>query len=167
MATLRPELVAYAHSLSLDRAEAEDLVHDAIARALQRPPVLRGGLGLRAWMFRVIRNLLIDQRRKERVRREYFAAHKRSSDAESTLMDGRQAGDVVETMIVRQAFVGLARRDREILCLIDILGLTYAEAAEMLGIPVGTVMSRISRARRAMLAQLGESNVRPLHRRKA
>lgn len=142
-------------------------MHDAIMRALQRPSMLRGTHGLRAWMFRIIRNLFIDRRRRERVRREYLAAHKRLSDAEGTPLGGRQAGDVVETMIVRQAFAGLARREREILCLIDILGLTYAEAAEMLGIPVGTVMSRISRARRAMLAQLGESNVRPLRRRKA
>jgi RNA polymerase sigma-70 factor (ECF subfamily) len=112
-------------------------------------------------MFRVIKNLLIDKRRKERVQREYLAAHDRLSG-----IGVSTSGDVVETMIVRQAYARLGRRDREVLCLVDILGLTYAEAAQVIGIPVGTVMSRISRARRAMIARLDQTNVSPLRRRK-
>lgn len=64
--------------------------------------------------------------------------------------------------MVRQAFAKLATRDREILCLVDILGLTYAEAATVIDVPLGTVMSRVSRARRAMIERLGETNIHPL-----
>ena len=159
IATLQPELLAYAGSLVYDAAEAEDLVNDAVLRTLQARRVPDCPAELRPWMFRVIKNILIDRRRKERVRREYLSAQERLS------VDGSKAsGDPVEQLIVRQAFDSLARRDREILCLIDVLGLSYAEAAEAIGIPAGTVMSRVSRARRAMIARLDSSNVRPMRR---
>jgi len=64
--------------------------------------------------------------------------------------------------MVRQAYAKLAPRNREILCLVDILGLTYAQAASVIDIPLGTVMSRVSRARRAMIERMGETNVRPM-----
>jgi RNA polymerase sigma-70 factor (ECF subfamily) len=76
-----------------------------------------------------------------------------------------QVGDAVETLMVRQAFASLSRRDREVLCLVDVLGLRYAEAAWVIGAPAGTVMSRLSRARRAMMERMGESNVRPMRKR--
>lgn len=114
-------------------------------------------------MFRVIRNLFIDSMRKERVRREFYRAHARLSDVGASSAGG---GDPVETLLVRQAFARLAAREREILGLVDILGLSYAQAAAVLGVPAGTVMSRLSRARRAMIAAMGESNVRPMARRK-
>lgn len=161
LVTLQPELLAYANSLALDRSEAETLVNEAVLRALQASSVPQRLTDLRPWMFRVIKNLLIDQRRKARVQREYSAAQARLSGIDVAVAD-----DVVETLIVRQAFARLNRRDREVLCLIDILGLTYAEAAQAIDVPVGTVMSRISRARRAMIARMDETNIRPLRRRK-
>lgn len=152
-------------SLTLDPAMAEDIVQDAILRALRSPAAPRNIGDLRPWMFRVIRNIFIDGMRKERVRREFSRAHARLSGA-GGFGGASAAPDPVETLLVRQAFARLPARDREILGLIDILGLSYAQAANVLGVPPGTVMSRLSRARRAMIAALGESNVRPMARRK-
>ncbi|MBK0399588.1 sigma-70 family RNA polymerase sigma factor [Limibaculum sp. M0105] len=161
IAALRPDLVAYAVSLTGDVTRAEDVVHDAIVRALQARNVPRRSAELRPWAFRVVRNLVIDRYRKNLVRAEY-------SREQGRLFDEGQAtaGDPIEALIVRQAFERLPRRDREILCLIDILGFSYAEAAGTIGIPVGTVMSRVSRARRAMMTLMEGSNVRPLRQRK-
>ena len=160
---LRPDLLAFATTLTLDRVPAEDLVQDAVLRALRSPAAPRNIDDLRPWMFRVIRNLFIDSMRKEHVRREFSRTHARSSDVGVFSAGG---SDPVETLLVRQAFARLAARDREILGLVDILGLSYAEAAAVLGVPAGTVMSRLSRARRAMIAAMGDSNVRPMARRK-
>lgn len=163
LSLLRPELLAFATSLALDRTAAEDLVQDAILRALESRSAPRRIDDLRPWMFRVVRNLFIDAMRRERTRREFSRAHSRLSGAG---IDAAAVADPVETVLVRQAFARLGVREREILGLVDIMGLSYAEAAGVIGVPVGTVMSRVSRARRAMLALLGESNVRPLAKRR-
>jgi len=141
---LLPELRAYATAISQSRDAAEDLVQDAVERGLRsdrRPELLEE---LRPWMFRVIRNLHYDELRKRRVRREYSAEEKRLSD---------EAGgpDTARDVLIRLAFEKLPPETREVLCLVDIMGLKYAEAAQVMGVPNGTVMSRISRARRALL----------------
>lgn len=158
---LRPDLLAFARSLTLDISEAEDLAHDAVVRALQSGSAPKQIAELRPWMFRIIKNLFIDTKRKERVQREFSITQNRLSDTEPAQTDGP-----VEALMVRQAYAKLAPRDREILCLVDILGLTYAQAANAIDVPVGTVMSRVSRARRAMIDQMGETNVRPLRKRR-
>ena len=126
-------------------SSSEDLVQDAIERALRtesRPTVLDE---LRPWMFRVIRNLHYDELRKRRVRREYLAVEKRLSD---------EAGisDAARDILIRMAFEKLPPDMREVLCLVDVMGLKYAEAAKVMDVANGTVMSRISRARKALLA---------------
>lgn len=141
---LLPELRAYAYSVSDRREDGDDLVQDAVARALRAdaPP---GRLGeFKFWMFRTIRNLNTDDLRKRRVRREYLERETRLSG--ETSADPAHERD----MNVRAAFATLPREMREILTLIEILGLTYDEAARLLEIPRGTVMSRISRARGAL-----------------
>jgi RNA polymerase sigma-70 factor, ECF subfamily len=142
---LLPELRAYSRSICRSRDDAEDLVQDAIERALRidtRPKKLDE---LRPWMFRVIRNLSIDELRKKRVRREYFQAQERLSGNMST------GADVARDTLLRLAFEKLPSQTREILFLVDIMGMKYGEAADVMGVPNGTVMSRISRARRALL----------------
>lgn len=157
LASLHPELLAYAQSLTLDAAAAEDLVHDALLRALQSESVPREHDGLRPWAFRVVKNLFLDVQRRHKVRLDH-------SRAQQHLSRGQNVSDPVEALVVRQAYERLTPRDREILCLIDILGFTYAEASRIIDIPMGTVMSRISRARRSMLELLQASNVRPLRK---
>ena len=161
LTALRPELLAFAGSVCLDTDQAEDLVQDAIMRALRSGTAPRQEKDLRPWLFRIIKNLFIDDKRKDRIRREFSHAQSRLSGAEIT-----EDHDPVEALMVRQAFAKLATRDREILCLVDVLGLTYAEAATVIDVPLGTVMSRVSRARRAMIDRMGETNVRPLRIRK-
>lgn len=157
LAALHPELLAYARSLTLDAAAAEDLVHDALLRALQSESIPRDPDELRPWAFRVLKNLFLDGQRRHKVRMEY-------SRAQEQLATGLRAPDPVEVLVVRQAYGKLSSRDREILCLIDILGFTYAEASRIIDVPLGTVMSRISRARRSMLNLMQESNVRPFRK---
>ncbi len=145
---LLPEMRAYALSISQDREAADDLVQDAFERVLRsdtRPVILTE---LRPWLFRVIRNLHYDDLRKKRVRREYFARETRHSDE----TDRR---DTARDVLIRAAFDKLPPETREVLCLVDVMGLKYAEAADVLAVPVGTVMSRVSRARKALLILVG------------
>jgi len=148
---LLPELNAYARSISSHSDTAEDLVQDAIERSLRadgRPAKLQD---LRPWMFRVIRNLYLDELRRHRVRREYQTREKRLSDEHGS------SGDVSRDVLIRLAFEKLPSDKREILFLVDIIGMTYAEAAEVIEVAHGTVMSRVSRARRALREIVGET----------
>lgn len=142
---LLPEFRAYATAICASANDAEDLVQDAIERALrtQDRPTRRDEL--RPWMFRVIRNLHYDELRKKRVRREYLAAERRLSDEAGS-------SDAARDILIRIAFEKLSPDMREVLCLVDIMGLKYAEAAVVMNVANGTVMSRISRARKALLA---------------
>ncbi|MEO3415031.1 RNA polymerase sigma factor [Roseovarius sp. CAU 1744] len=150
--TLLPELRAYAIAICASGEDAEDLVQDAIERALRaanRPTRL---VELRPWMFRVIRNLHYDDLRKKRVRREYLAAERRLSDEAGT-------SDTARDIMIRMAYEKLTPNMREVLCLVDIMGLKYAEAAEVMNVPNGTVMSRISRARKTLLELVGGADM--------
>ena len=142
---LMPELRAYATTISKSRDDAEDLVQDAIERALRAKTAPNKLEELRPWMFRVIRNLYYDELRKRRVRREYFAVEKRLS------READAVSDVARDVLIRMAFEKLPQETREILFLLDIMGLKYKEIAEILDMKQGTVMSRVSRARRALL----------------
>ena len=142
---LLPEFRAYATAISSSPEDAEDLVQDAVERALRADNKPTSIDELRPWMFRIIRNLHYDELRKRRVRREYLVAEKRLSDETGK-------SDVARDILIRMAFEKLSSDMREVLCLVDIMGLKYAEAAEVMNVANGTVMSRISRARKALLA---------------
>ena len=142
---LLPEFRAYSRSICATQDEAEDLVQDAIERALRADKCPNKLEQLRPWMFRVIRNLNIDELRKRRVRREYNQAQERLYD---NIISHR---DVARDTLLRIKFEELPSDAREILFLVDIMDMKYNEAADIIGVPVGTVMSRISRARKALL----------------
>lgn len=145
---LLPEIRAYARALCDRQENAEDLVQDAIERALRtedRPGALSQ---FRPWMFRVIRNLRYDELRKRRVRREYIAKEKR------LYSQAYLANDHARDVLLRLAFESMPSEKREILFLIDVMGLKYSEAAEIIGIAEGTVMSRLSRARKALREEI-------------
>jgi len=152
---LMPELRAYARSICTERADAEDLVGDAVERALTARNHPRDLKGLRPWMFRIIRNLHIDEMRKRRVHGRY------SDDAGSAGPDAFQH-TTLDDVLTRIAFEKLTPQHREILYLVDVTGLKYAEAADVLEIAPGTVMSRLSRARRALLELIDDTNVTAL-----
>jgi RNA polymerase sigma-70 factor (ECF subfamily) len=133
---------------------ARDLVQEAAARALAAQRVPTDSPAYRAWMFRIVRNAALDHLRRNQVRGALPVAPEvdlwRYDDAS------------IAKITVEQGLASLEASQREIIALIDIAGFTYTEAAEMLRIPIGTVMSRISRARAALLAAIEASAVRPL-----
>ncbi len=141
---LLPELHAYARWICTPPDDPEDLVQSSIERSLRahdRPVKLDD---LRPWMFRVIRNLHLDELRRRRVRREYTAREKRLSSETGEMRD------MPRDVLVRLAFEKLPSEKREILFLVDVVGLKYSEAAVVIGVAHGTVMSRVSRARREL-----------------
>jgi RNA polymerase sigma factor (sigma-70 family) len=143
---LLPEFRAYARSLEERHEAAEDLVHDAIERSLKSDNTPDTLPLLRPWMFRIIRNLHYDELRKRRIRREYIAREKR------LVSDGHKLRGHESDVLFRLAYEKLPADKREILFLIDIMGMSYSEAAEVIGLANGTVMSRLSRARQALRA---------------
>jgi RNA polymerase sigma factor (sigma-70 family) len=157
---LLPEFRAYSRSISKSQDEAEDLVQDAIERALRTDKCPNKLEELRPWMFRVIRNLSIDELRKKRVRREYIQAQERLSDGLSS------HPDVARDTLLRIAFDKLPPNAREILFLVDIMGTKYSEAAKIIGVQNGTVMSRVSRARRQLLELVDGSEITEARRKK-
>ncbi|MHA3980633.1 RNA polymerase sigma factor [Halovulum sp. GXIMD14794] len=145
---LLPEFRAYARSLCGQSEVAEDLVQDAVERALKSGSTPELPESLRPWMFRVIRNLHYDELRKLRIRREYLAREKRQSDERGDL------DDRTRDALIRLHYERLPPDKREVLFLVDIMGLKYAEASEVMGVATGTVMSRLSRARQALRARI-------------
>ena len=141
---LLPELRAYARSLGEEVEAAEDIVHDAIERSLKSANTPNALSELRPWMFRIIRNLHHDELRKRRVRREYLAVEQRLYD------DGMKFNDHARDVLIRLCYERLPPDKREVLFLVDIMGLKYSEAGEVIGVATGTIMSRLSRARQAL-----------------
>ncbi|WP_169570316.1 RNA polymerase sigma factor [Sneathiella limimaris] len=160
MSRLLPELKAYAIAITKDEELAKDLVQEACQKTLSAKRVPDRAEDLKPWMFRIIRNLFIDHKRREKTASEYF-------DSVSRLYENTPASNpaVIEELLVRQALERLSEQEREILYLIDVFELKYAEAAVVLGIAQGTIMSRISRARRALLQEVESSNVQRIKRK--
>lgn len=150
----------YARSLVRNSDEAEDLVHDALVRAFEKRKSFRSGGNLRTWLLSILHNAHIDRVRRNRslTRRHDEAA----VEAEQSLPAGQE--HAVRLQQVRDAFFDLPEEQREALHLVAIEDLSYQEAANALGIPVGTLMSRISRAR-AQLREFEEKTPRASHLR--
>ncbi len=151
-------LYGYAFSLAGDRHQAEDLVQDCAVRALAAKNTPRDERAYRAWLFRILRNAFLDRARHRKV-----AASARDDEIfapETEFWQGNER--FITVLTVKLEMAKLPRRQREIIALIDIVGLSYAETAQLLDVPIGTVMSRISRARRVLLEAIGFSNVHEL-----
>ncbi|WP_337267191.1 sigma-70 family RNA polymerase sigma factor [Oryzifoliimicrobium ureilyticus] len=133
----------YARALARNSDDAEDLVHDALVRAYEKKRSFRPGANLRTWLFSILHNAHIDRiRQKRSLTKRHDEA---SLAAERTLPAGQE--HAVRLQQVREAFFQLPEEQREALHLVAIEDLSYQEAADALGIPIGTLMSRISRAR--------------------
>lgn len=151
-------LYGYALSLARDHAQAEDLVQECALRALTAKKIPRDERAYRAWLFRILRNLFLDQLR--RAGRPVVAAEEASLPPETEYWQGAER--FITVLTVRLELAKLPRPQREIISLIDFVGFSYAETAELLDVPIGTVMSRISRARRMLLDAIESSNVHEL-----
>jgi len=157
-------LYGYALALTRDAADAEDLVQDTFVRAMDAARVPRDEAAFRAWLFRILRNRFIDL---QRTRRRDETPLDEMSDADDYGAADRPTGDppVITALTVRFGLMKLKPRQREILALVDVAGFSYAETAQILDVPPGTVMSRLARARAALLDAVGESNIIPLAQR--
>lgn len=150
------DLRRYALALTKDPHDAEDLVQDALARAYEGRRTFRVGAALKPWLMSIMHNCFVDGQRRKVARR---------LDGQTAAADAvypASQDDAVHLGEVRRAFMVLPDEQREALHLIAIEGLTYPEAAQVLGIPEGTVLSRVSRARQALRSGQGAAPVKRL-----
>ena len=145
MVALLPRLRRFAYALTGSLDEGDDIVQSACERALARLHQWQPGTRLDSWMFRIIQTTWIDRLRARRVRGE-------ESDPE--LLERQATGDhgpAVEHRLLlaktRAAMAALPEDQRTVLALVSVDGLSYKEAAKVLDLPIGTVMSRLARAR--------------------
>lgn len=156
LTALLPRLYAFARTMLGDSDAARDLVQEAAARALAAARVPADPPAYRAWMFRIVRNAALDELRRRR----------QPPLEDHAPIDLWRYDDVrIAKITVEQGLATLAETHREIISLIDIAGFSYGEAADLLNVPVGTIMSRIARARGALLAAIEASSIRPLKSR--
>ncbi len=145
-----PALRRYAFALTRDHARADDLVQDCLERAISRWYLCAADPDLRAWLFTMLHNLFINGQRSLR-RRPLHETLGDSVDAVNTPAD--QEGVLLGRDILDQ-FAALSEDHRAVLLLVAIEGLPYGSVARILGIPIGTVMSRLSRAREQFRRQM-------------
>ena len=136
-----PRLRRYARAMLGDRAAADDLVQDTLERAWSRIAQWRAGSDLRAWLFGIMHNLRVDQ-----LRRGSLPTHSLDDDACEVPTRPTQS-DRLEVMDLESALRQLPDDQREVLLLVALEEMSYAEIAAALAIPIGTVMSRLSRGR--------------------
>lgn len=151
-------LFSYARRLTGNRDAAADLLQSCALRALSAAPPEEEPR-VRPWLFAILRNIWIDEYRRSQIAAQ---AEQRAPDDGHWRYDNRLIAEIT----VRQALDRLEPPHREILELVELAGFRYAEAAEILGVPVGTVMSRLSRARLSLLETIEGGNVRALATRR-
>lgn len=148
---LLDSLYNFACWLCGDRDEAADMVQESFAKALKAYGTFQPGTNFHAWMFKILRNTFLSSRASLSYRNTVQEEESGSDEAVVTwvtpesLMIRR-----ADTELVQEAIGSLAPAFREVVLLVEIEEMKYHEAAEALGIPVGTVMSRLARARRQM-----------------
>ncbi|GGO54859.1 RNA polymerase sigma-70 factor, ECF subfamily [Roseovarius pacificus] len=148
-----PRLRAFARSLAPSWDQADDLVQQTVEKGLGNLSRFTPGTRLDSWLFRIMRNTWIDT---HRATRPVVAID--DTDAPYALIgeDGRQVTEArLELARVRTAMDRLPQDQRAVLLLVCVEGLRYREVAEMLDVPLGTVMSRLARARTALASNLG------------
>jgi RNA polymerase sigma-70 factor (ECF subfamily) len=140
-----PHLRAFARSLTRRREQADDLVNDAVVRALSAAEQFQPGTNFKAWMFTILRNLFYNEGRKNRP-----VVPLDDAEAMVQSVPATQQG-ALEFCDFRRAFWQLSDDHREVLILVGASGLSYEEAAAVCDCAVGTIKSRVSRARSELL----------------
>jgi RNA polymerase sigma-70 factor, ECF subfamily len=152
MVELMPRLRRFALALTGDLDRGDDLVQEACVRALSRVDQWQPGTRLDSWMYRIAQNIWRDRMRARKVRGEGIGLE--AAEA----ISGTDGRNVVESRLnlaaVAAAMATLPEDQRVLVALVCIDGLSYKEAAEITGAPIGTVMSRLARARRELHARL-------------
>lgn len=154
LVALLPRLRRFARGLTHGSEEGDDLVQAACERALARSDQFEPGTRLDSWMYRIVQNLWLDDRRRQK--KEAIALDLVDLADHAAPVAANAAEDGLYLAQVREAIGLLPDEQRTVLMLVSVEGVAYKDAAEILDLPLGTVMSRLSRARVA-LGQLLES----------
>ena len=153
LVSLLPRLRRFAHGLTGDAHLADDLVQAGCLKALERWHQWQPGTSLASWMFRILQTTWLD---------EYRARQRRQTDTDSEALEqlaGEDGRDVLEQRsqahAVRRLVAALPEEQRVVLMMVTVDGMSYKDTAQALGIPIGTVMSRLARARARLADELG------------
>ena len=154
-----PALRRYSYALLRSRNDADDLVHDTLLRALDNLHTRHDDSDVRPWLFTIMHNLFISQMRKAKVRGRHLPTVDDIASA-----TGPAQEDSLRWRDMLRALDSLPEDQRSVVLLVSVEDLSYAETARVLGVPIGTVMSRLSRARERLRVATDEG-VRPHLRR--
>ncbi len=164
---LADQVYRVARRLVGSREEAEDLVQETYARAFRSWRSFTPGTNMRAWLFRILTNLNLDRGR--RIQRtpdmqpleesDYYLANKLASAAGEEVLEQDHVVERLSQDSVVQALAEIQPQFRDVVVLVDIGDFTYADAAQILDVPLGTVMSRLHRGRRALKQKLAEETL--------
>jgi len=164
---LSDQVYRVARHLAGSREEAEDLMQEAYARAFRSWRSFTPGTNLRAWLLRILTNLNIDRgRKKQRTpdtqpleEGDYFLYNKLEESSNGPAQDEERVVERLSQDDVVSALSAVPHDFRDVVVLVDIGDFTYADAAQILDIPIGTVMSRLHRGRRILKQAMAESAV--------
>jgi RNA polymerase sigma-70 factor (ECF subfamily) len=149
LVALLPRLRRFAYALSGSLDEAEDIVQSACEKALARSHQFERGSRLDSWMFQIVRTTWIDKVRYRR-RRDTTSDPEMLENLRFDARIEEQTEAREQLAIIRKQIATLSEDQRVVLGLVTVDGMSYQEAAEMLGVPIGTIMSRLARARRKL-----------------
>ena len=152
---LLPRLRRFARSLTRSVPEADDLVQEACLRALSRADQWDPAQPLDRWMFRITRNLWISEVRKRGVR---MGQGQVAADETNELISLETGEDRVAERQLQEQVDALPSELSSVLLAVSVEGYSYAEASELFDVPIGTVMSRVHRARKALAARIAEAS---------
>jgi RNA polymerase sigma-70 factor, ECF subfamily len=163
---LADQVFRVARHMVNSREEAEDLVQETYARAFRSWTQFTPGTNLRAWLLRILTNINIDRGRKlqrtpdiQSLEASDYYLFERLEDSGGEITDEERVDERLSQDSIVSALSGVPHDFRDVIVLVDIGDFSYAEAAQILDIPVGTVMSRLHRGRRILKRQLAEEAV--------
>jgi len=157
-----PRLRRYAYVLLRDQVAADDLVQDSLERALSRQNLFQPGTNLRAWLFTIMHNLHVNAVIK--ARRASPAGNTDDvADSHRCAVEPSQ-GDHLMLRDMERALAALSEEQRSVVILVGVEGLSYAETATVLEVPVGTVMSRLARGRNRLRSLMNGEDLDPPER---
>jgi RNA polymerase sigma-70 factor (ECF subfamily) len=151
-----PRLRRYARALAGNRSDADDLVQDTLERAWARAALWPSVGDMRAWLFGIMHNLHIDGLRRPQLRTESL------DESTPEVPVAPAQGERLALLDLQAALDLLPAEQKEVLLLVALEGMAYAELAQTLGVPIGTVMSRLSRGRERLRALMA-SRAEPVH----
>jgi len=152
---LIPRLRRFARALTGSREEADDLTQDTLERAWNKRELWQAGTNLRAWLFAVMHRVFINGTRRRRPTESLDALQGGLAERAD---DGASAETAVAVRELREALLRLPDEQRQVLLLVGLEQFSYAEAAGVLNVPIGTVMSRLARGRERLRQLLEEGS---------